>query len=532
MVFNIESDVLVIGAGGAGLRAAIEAEAHGSSVSVVSKAPAGMNNATALSSGGFHAVLGNLTEKEYIRDAIELGKGINDRTLVEILAREGGERLLELKRFGVVVHERSGGALVVGPSTMRGLGLTKPLVNYSRSRGIKFIENIIVTRFLMDEGCVKGAVGYDLNNDQPITFSAKAVVLATGGAGALYKRTDCPIRTTGDGYSLAYGAGAKLRDMEFIQFFPLALAEPGISQIILEGPIVEEGSIVNSLGEDIPQKYSIYARPLAQRSRDILSRAIMTEILEGRGVENTVLLKAMEVFNRLNEESWYISSSYKFFRDKLNAGKSPIRVAPVCHFFMGGVVVDEYGFTGVPGLYAAGEVVGGIHGANRRGGNALTDIIVFGARTGASAAKYAQSQVLVPFEPREVAELDHYKIYRARKACARVKPYEIMSKLREIMWLKAGIIRNGYALKEALSDLNKLSKTSSGLYANSAKMMLEALEVPMALNVAIMVIKAALKRTESRGSHYRIDYPKEDDRWLKNIVIQHSTNGKMLLTTS
>jgi len=531
MAFHMESDVLVLGTGGAGLRAAIEAEARGASVVAVSKAPAGMNNATVVSGGGFRAAIEGLTPEEHLRDTIEVGKGINDRRLVEVFAREGGERVLELRRFGVEVRVRPGGVSVGDLPTLRGLGMTKPMVDYLRSREVRIVENVVVTRLLMDSGAVAGAVGYDAHNDRPVIFSAKAVVLATGGAGALYKRTDCPLRTTGDGYSLALDAGARLRDMEFVQFFPLALAEPGAPPYLVGGPVSEEGRIINSLGEDIPRKHGVTARPLVLKSRDLLSRAIMIEVLEGRGIDGAVLIDAREVFRRLGEEGWFSTGPYAFFRDKLRAAERAFRVAPICHFCMGGVVIDEHGDTGVPGLYAAGEVVGGVHGANRHGGNALTDITVFGARAGAAAAKYAKTKSRTSAESAAAAELERYERIRKGGAEGSVKPREVMSRLRETMWLKAGVVREASKLREALGEIAELRRMAPRLRASSGRMMLEALEVPLALDAAEMIARAALERTESRGAHYRTDYPKEDEDWMRIVVISRSDDGEMRLTT-
>jgi succinate dehydrogenase/fumarate reductase flavoprotein subunit len=533
MVPKIESDVLVLGSGGAGLRAAIEAEANNLSVVVVSKAPIGMNNATVVSAGGFRAAIEGLTPQDLFKDTIEVGKGINDTRLVEVFAKESGDRVLELKHFGVDMRIHQGGISVGDIPGLRGLALTKPLVNYARSHGIRFSENVIITKLLIDESIISGAIGYDAQNDQPIIFSAKAVVLATGGAGALYKRTDCPLRTTGDGYSLAYKAGAKLQDMEFVQFHPFGLAEQNAPPYLVRGPIREKGHIINSLGEDIPKKHKITARPLGTKSRDLLSRAMMIEILEGKGIDGAVFLDATELFKRAglqDEEEWFSTTHYIFFRDKLKAAERPLRIAPICHFCMGGVSIDEYCNTGVPGLYAAGEVVGGIHGANRHGGNALTDIIVFGARAGAAAAEYAKkrNKVLLPNEI-ETTERERYVTLREREASKKGNPREIMTRLRETMWLKVGILRDELKLQSALSDITNLKKAVPRLYATSGRMMIEALEVLMALEVAEMICRAALKRTESRGAHYRTDYPMMDNLWMKKIIISRNADGEMQL---
>lgn len=494
----------------------------------VSKAPVGMNNATVVSGAGFRAAIEGLTPEEHLRDTIEVGKGLNDRRLVEIFAREGGERVAELGRFGVEAITHPGGAHVKGLPSLQGYGITKPMADYAKSRGIIFHENVIVTKLLKEDGAVVGAVGYDERNDRPIIFSAKATVLASGGAGALYRRTDCPLRTTGDGYSLAYHTGAKLRDMEFVQFFPLALAEPGFPPYLVGGPIPEEGRIINSLGEDIPRKHNVTARPLVLKSRDLLSRAVMTEIRRGMGVDGAVLIDATEVFRNRKDKGWFSTGPYELFRDKLRAEERPFKVAPICHFCMGGVVIDEHGRTGVSGLFAAGEVVGGVHGANRHGGNALTDIMVFGARAGAAAAEVSRKA-----KATRVAKLARQEIGRYEEIASRengYNPYVIMSRLREAMWAKAGIIRDSSSLAEAFEEIIELKGMADRVVAAKGRDMLVALEAPMALDAAEMIVRAAMERRESRGAHYRKDFPAEDPTWLKPVVVSKAENGAMRLT--
>ncbi len=528
MVIDIVADVLIVGTGGAGLRAAIEAEAEGADVVLVSKAPAGFNNATIVAGGGFHAAVGGYTPEEHLEDTVRVGKNLNDPVLVRVFAEEGGERVLELERFGVEMRKRYGGISVGSIQGIMGQGLTEPLVEYVRSRGIRVVENAIVTKLLSESKTVVGAVGYHSKEMQPVVFQAKAVILATGGAGALYKRTDCPLKTTGDGYSLGYHAGAGLRDMEFVQFFPLALAEPGVPPYLLDGPVTEEGVIMNVLGEDIPEKHGVTARPFILKSRDLLSRAVMKEILEGGGVEGAVLLDAREVFRRRNPSDLFSQGRYEFFVEKLEAEERPFRVAPICHFSMGGIVIDPHGYTGVPGLYAAGEVVGGIHGANRHGGNALTDITVFGARAGAAAAEYAKKAEHAPVDELAKAELERYEAILTRDRGFRAPI--LMNRLRETMWVKVGIIRDSPMLMEAFEEVYELKEAATQLKAYHGRDMMAALEAPLALDAAEMIIRAAVERRESRGAHYRLDHPEEDPDWLKTVVITKDGEAMILST--
>ena len=529
MVAEIESDVLVIGTGGAGLRAAIEADERGVSAVVVSKAPAGMNNATMVAGGGFRAAVEGLTPEEHIEDTLRVGNYLNDRRLVEVFAREGGMRVLKLERFGVEMRVRRGGISVGDTPGIMGMGMTKPMVEYLRARGVGIVENVIITRLLLSDGVVAGAVGYDYFNDGPVVFSAKAVILATGGAGALYERTDCPLRTTGDGYSLAYHAGTRLRDMEFVQFFPVALAEPGLPPYLIGAPFSEEGRIVNRHGEDIPEKHGVAERPLVLKSRGPLSIAIMREIQAGDGVDGAVLLDAREPVKRYADERWFKTQGYAQRVARLGAAERPLRIAPICHFSMGGVVADEDGETGVPGLYAAGEVVGGVHGANRHGGNALTDITVFGARAGRAAASHAEGKTFEDVAPLAEPELMRYGALRA--GSDGFSPADLMARLRGLMWEKAGIVRDGLRLLEALSELVGLRREASSLEVSGGYEMREALEVPMALDVAEMIVSAALERRESRGAHFREDFPVEDDGWVRVVVLERGGGGEMLVST-
>jgi succinate dehydrogenase/fumarate reductase flavoprotein subunit len=528
MVTKFDSDVLIIGTGGAGLRAAIEAHERGASVAVVSKAPAGMNNATIVAGGGFRAAVRGLTPEEHYEDTIRVGNGLNDRGLVEVFAREGGERVLELERFGVEMRVRRGGISVGNTTGIMGWGMTKPMVEHLRGEGVRIIENVVVTKLLASGGTVAGAVGYDVHDDHPVLFGSREVVLATGGAGALYRRSDCPLRTTGDGYSLAYRAGAVLRDMEFVQFFPVALAEPGSPPFLISGPLSEEGRIVNRLGEDIPEKHGVRERPLVLKSRGPLSVAITREIRVGNGVDGAVLLDATGAFRAHAGEEWLTSDRVERLR-RLGADERPLKVAPICHFNMGGVVADVDGSTGVPGLYAAGEVVGGVHGANRHGGNALTDITVFGARAGAAAALHAKGRDGVALDDLALDELDRYE--SLRRAESGTRPGEVMSRLRELMWEKAGIVRDERGLTEALRGISELRGSLKDVGASNPREMLVALEAPMALDAAEMIVRAALERRESRGAHFRSDHSGQDEGWYRIVVLERGDGGEMVVST-
>ncbi len=528
MVLRYTSDILILGTGGAGLRAAAEAHEKGADVLLVSKSPAGYNNCTIVAGSGYLAAVGGMTVAEHKERTLSVGKGVNDPKLVEVLTEEGGRRVLELEKYGLVVNVRRGGIHVGDETTKLGQGITLPMVDYLRETGVEFVENTIVTRLLKKDGRVVGAVGYQGDEKQPTIFQCKAVVLATGGAGALYKRTDCPIRTTGDGYSLAYHAGARLRDMEFVQFFPLALAEPGVPPLLVDGPVIEEGKIMNVLGEDIPEKHGVTERPYIARSRDLLSRAMMLEIMKGGGVEGAVIVDGRDVVKRSKPGTFFGMGSYEFFVNKLQAHERSFRVAPLSHHTMGGVVANTWGETDVKGLFAAGEVVGGVHGANRHGGNALTDVTVFGARAAARAAEYAEKTSHVEAEELAEEDLQYYEKLTGRETG--YTPRSVMNVLKETMWEKVGVVRDSQMLVEAFEKIQELRDTTRRLMAQPGRQMIPALETPMALDAAELIVRAAMMRRESRGAHYRQDHPDQDPDWVKTVIISKKGSAMQLTT--
>jgi succinate dehydrogenase/fumarate reductase flavoprotein subunit len=529
MVIRVEKEILVIGTGGAGLRAAIEADSMGAGVSLVSKAPAGMNNATVVAGGGFRAAIRGLTPEEHREDTLRVGKGLNDPELLEVFTEEGGSRVLELKKFGVDMTKREGGISVGEIPTLRGFGLTKPLVEYLNKKGVEIFENTIITKIIRNDGKVTGAIGYHVRSDEPVIFHSKAVILATGGAGGIYRRTDCPLRTTGDGYSLAYHSGARLRDMEFVQFYPVALAEPDTPPFLLGQPLTEEGSIINRLGEDIPEKYGLRDRPLILKSRDLLSRAIMEEIIDGNGVDEAVLLDVRKVFQKFSREEIASHLSHRVFINEINAQEKPMRVAPICHFCMGGIEININGETGIPGLYGCGEATGGLHGANRHGGNALTSITVFGARTGAAASKYVKEEEYQSMGDSPQKEMARYEEILHRRNG--FNPHQLRETLEEEMWKNAGVVRDANSLGEALKNIQSLRERCENIITEPGREMLVSLELPMAIDTAEMIIRGAIKREESRGAHYRSDYPREDPNWKKTIIINKGEDKTMKLTS-
>ncbi|MBM4433456.1 MAG: FAD-binding protein, partial [Chloroflexi bacterium] len=403
---TIKTDVLVIGGGGAGLRAAIEAKRHGCNVLLVSESPVGFRNNTALSKATFIAGIkkpGDSPEL-YIEDTLAGGRFLNDLKMVKIAIREAEQQVSDLIKFGVNFKKKDG-ELLIGQETghryprlvfggsRRGIDLTMPLKDYAAKTGVKFTEGVLVSKLLQSEGALVGALAVN-DKGQVFVFNAKSTILATGGLGELFQRHDNALGLTGDGYALAYELGITLRDMEFVQFYPTTWGNHGSKICPFEMYILEGATMWNSLGEDILKRHGIDNPVSVTRYR--LMRIIMEEVAEGRGVEGGVTFDFTTILEKRKQE---------LYRDGLlRKGEYPdkFQVAPAVHYFLGGVKINEKAETGINGLYAAGEVCGGMNGANRIGGNALVEMFVFGTIAGESAAVRASNVKLIPFSQREV----------------------------------------------------------------------------------------------------------------------------------
>ena len=522
---TLKIDVLVIGAGAAGLRAAIEARRLNVDVLLVSKTPAGLGSCSTYAGGGFQASFGKLTVRAHFERTVKGGKFLNNQRLVKVMVQEGATRLLELREFGVNIETNDGSARVSGSFMMNGAGLTLPLAKFARSSGVKVLENVIIAKLEKDEDTVTGAAGFNRLNGEVISLQAKSVVLASGGAGRTYSRTDNPVGTTGEGYAMAYEAGARLIDMEFVQFFPFGLVEPGLPMFLFNPGIVEVGRLLNTEGKEFLRDAGFSPGRDFIEHRDAMSRLICTEIQKNRGDCDAVLLDLKGVEG--TEHPLKMLGEFKEIRrrwlSKIDLSKQLLHIAPLEHYFMGGIEIDENGATNLPGLYAAGEVTGGLDGANRLGGNALTNTIVFGARAGRAAAQYAKSRER--FEESDASargiEKDLSEI-RGRSPSLGARPREIRRRLQAIMAKCVGVIRNQEMLERAQVCIQELSRDLSRVYATTSWELGEVLEVQSMLTVAEIVARCASEREESRGAHYRLDYPNEEKNWLKNILVRRS----------
>ena len=527
---TISTDVLVIGGGGAGLRAAIEAKKYDLNVLIVSKWRVGYKNNTAIS-GGIFAASGIRQEsgdspQVHFRDTITSGCFINDRRLVEVMTQGATQQVYDLIKFGVNfvkwgsdlwVQQAPGHTYprqVAGEGS--GISLSKPMREYAASIGIQFKEGILVTKLLTAGNTVVGAFGID-DNGQVFVFNAKSTILATGGAGEAYLRTDNAVGSTGDGYALAYEVGASLRDMEFVQFYPTGYGKLG-RKIWAYGILLRGGATIrNSLGEDIIEKHGMKDFTLA--TRDMLARAITIEIAEGRGIKGSVIGDLTGV----PEESRKL---HRFIRESVYPEKA--MVAPTVHYFMGGVKINENCQTELDGLYAAGEVCCGIHGANRLGGNAITEILVFGAIAGDRAGARASKMKEIPAPRSQVlAEVERLNEFGSPEGGGNLG--ELQQLLKQTMWGKVGVIRDKEGLTAARGEILSQREQLSRVSLPSYQQLSQAVKLANMLAISEMVCRAALERTESRGSHYRRDYPEENNQqWLKNIEISRQ-NGDMTL---
>jgi len=528
---NIPCDVLVIGSGAAGLEAAIRAREQGASVLLVSKSQIGLGNNTALSRAAFAAATGERDANDnpdvHYRDIIEGGRFIGTPPLVEIFTRRVVEEVSLLKKCGVqfqtdgnriTIHRAPGHSYPRHFHSVKrwGTEFTFPLKEYASKVGVNFMERVFISRLLRKNGVVVGAVGVD-RDARLLVFPARVTVLATGGLGQVYLHTNNAVGMTGDGYALAFNMGLPLRDMEFVQFYPTAIR--GTRMVIYEAFVFRSGAIIrNSHGEDVVVKHGL--QDPMMMTRDRLAQAIMRELLAGNDVDGGIIID----LNPLTDET------FRKLRHLLPANapedKREFVVAPTAHFTIGGVVTDVNTNTGIKGLLACGEVVGGAHGANRLAGNALSECFAMGAISGENAARLARETSPETPDPAEVSA------ERARLESmlgeVRGNTADLLRSLKEIAWYNVGIIRHQSGLEDAKNRIKDLRLQAKTVRNTDIKGLIKRLELENMLLLAEMITQAALERTESRGAHFREDYPDEDTNWQANLFIT-SRQGEIAL---
>ncbi|MEG3225553.1 MAG: fumarate reductase subunit A [Methanobacteriales archaeon Met13] len=537
-----QTDVLVIGSGGAGCRAAIEARKHGLEVTIISKGLSFKSGCTTLAEGGYNAAFAYVDEEDstevHYKDTLKGGGYLNDPQLARILVEEAPVRLNELESYGALFDRQESGKLNQRPfggqsyrrtcfqGDRTGHEMMVALKEEVIREGIQTVEEVMVTSLLQDDnGSIIGACGFSLPTSNFTVFGAKSTILATGGAGWLYPVTSNALQKTGDGYALAYRAGCDLLDMEQVQFHPTGMLYPDSRRGVLVTEAVrgEGGKLINALGERFMTNYD----PRGElATRDVVARSIYNEIREGRGtLSGGVYLDVTHLSAELIEEKLE-TMLFQFLDVGLDIRKESMEVAPTAHHVMGGALITPHCETTVPSLYVAGEAAGGVHGANRLGGNALADTQVFGKRAGAAAAKNSMKTSFSSNEEQVNGEED--KIYQLF-AEGDYYPQEVKNDLQEVMWDKVAIIRNKPGLESALKGMGRLNEKMDSLTVPDGRgfnrYLQDALELKNMLLLAELVTRSALIRKESRGSHYREDYPETREEWKKSIVL--NKNGRL-----
>jgi len=571
-------DVLVVGAGGAGLRAAIEARASGASVGLVCKSLLGKAH-TVMAEGGVAAALANVDDRDswkvHFADTMRGGQYVNNWRMAELHAQEAPARVNELERWGAVFDRTADGRILqrnfgghryprlahVGDRT--GLEMIRTLQDHAIHLGIEVYMEHTITRLLTNDGRVAGAFGYDRERGYLRVFTAPAVVLATGGVGRAYTITSNSWEYTGDGQALAYDAGADLMDLEFVQFHPTGMVWPPSVRGILvtEGVRGEGGVLLNKDGrrflfDDIPENYRAQTadneeegwrytqgdksarRPPELLTRDHVARCIMREVRDGRGSPHGgVYLDISWIGKRLPHAAEHIKkklpSMYHQFKQLagIDITKEPMEVGPTTHYIMGGIKVDgDSQMSTLPGLFAAGECAAGLHGANRLGGNSLSDLLVFGKRAGEYAAAYAKAHPAAAIRADDVAAASEALLVPFQRAQGGEGPYLIQHDLQELMQDKVGIVRREAEMLEALDGI-------AGLRARAAQVGVTgnrdynpgwhtAIDLHSMLTVAAAITRSALMRKESRGGHFRDDYPaKAAEFGTFNILCRKGPDG-------
>jgi succinate dehydrogenase / fumarate reductase flavoprotein subunit len=543
-----EHDVLIIGAGGAGLRAAIEALAKGASVGVVCKSLLGKAH-TVMAEGGIAAAMANVDAADgwqpHFRDTMRGGKFLNNWRMAQLHAQEAPDRVRELEQWGALFDRTDKGAILqrafgghtykrlchVGDRT--GLEMIRTLQDRGVQLGFDVYMECTVTRLLTDGGRLAGAFGYWRENGRFIVFKAKSVVIATGGIGKAWPVTSNSWEYTGDGMTLAYQAGAELMDMEFVQFHPTGMVwPPGVQGLLVTEAVRGEGGILrNKLGERFMEKYDPQRMELS--TRDVVARSIYTEVKEGRGTEHggaylDISHKPAEYVKKK------LPSMYHQFKElaDVDITKGPMEVGPTCHYVMGGIRVEaETAQSTLPGLFAAGEAAAGLHGSNRLGGNSLSDLLVFGRRAGLGAAEHAKRVSYTGVSEAQIAEAEKELLAPFSNPNSE-SPYAVHRDLQKVMQSLVGIFRTEEDLKKAFAELEQLKTRAAQASVEGSRLFNPgwhlASELKSMLTVSEAVALSALARTESRGAHSRIDYPNYDPVWEKkhNIIVREGLEMK------
>jgi succinate dehydrogenase / fumarate reductase flavoprotein subunit len=579
---SFEHDVLVIGAGGAGLRAAVAASSAGVTVGLICKSLLGKAH-TVMAEGGIAASLANVDDRDgwqvHFADTMRGGQYINNWRMAELHAKEAPDRVRELEAWGALFDRTPDGRILqrnfgghkyprlahVGDRT--GLEMIRTLQDHSIHQGIDVHMECTVLRLFTDGGRISGALGYDRERGRFKLYRAKAVVLATGGVGRAYAITSNSWEYTGDGQALAYQAGAALQDMEFVQFHPTGMIwPPSVRGILVTEGVRGEGGVLRNkdgrrfMFDDIPENYRSQTadneeegwrytqgdkdarRPPELLTRDHVARCIRREVAEGRGSPHGgVFLDISWIKQKLPNAREHIirklPSMYHQFKQlaDIDITTEPMEVGPTTHYIMGGIRVDgDSQMSTVPGLFAAGECAAGLHGANRLGGNSLSDLLVFGKRAGEYAATFSREPGSPRIDPAELDQAVKQALEPFERAAGGEGPYQVQHDLQAMMQDLVGIVRTGPEMERALDGLGQLKERAGrvGVPGNREYNpgWHTALDLENLLTVSEAITRAAIERRESRGGHFRDDCPEKDPACARfNIVIRKGPGGEMQL---
>jgi succinate dehydrogenase / fumarate reductase flavoprotein subunit len=536
-------DVIVIGAGLSGLRAAIEAKNKGADVAVLTKLHP-VRSHSDQAQGGINAALGeNDSWEKHAFDTVKGSDYLADQDAVEVMCKDAPRAIIELEHWGVLFSRTDDGRIAQRPfggagfprtcyaADKTGHVLQHTMFEQAVKSGVQIYEEWFATFLVIEDNICRGVTAIEILTGQMHAIQAKAVVLAAGGAGQVYGRTTNSLTTTGECIAMAYRAGVPIEDMEFIQFHPTTLF--GSNILVTEGARGEGGYLINAKGERFMQRYAPDKMELAPR--DIVSRAIETEIKEGRGFKGGYVHLDLRHLGeeKINERLPTIRELAIYFAG-VDPVKEPIPIQPAQHYTMGGVPTDIDGAAPAKGLFAAGECACvSVHGANRLGGNSLLDTVVFGRRAGAKAAEYAKEMTEASF-PSDAVKREEEKIDQMLKGKEGEKSAELKRALGEVMVEKVGIFREKAKLESAAKDVQLLKRRFANVSVEDSSRtfntsLIEALESSFALDLAEVIVAGALARKESRGAHSRVDYPKrDDDKWLKHTLATFTPKGPKL----
>jgi succinate dehydrogenase/fumarate reductase flavoprotein subunit len=530
---EIKTDLLVIGGGAAGLTAALEAKNLGLDVTLIAKSKVGRSGNTIVAGTGM-AVLMEGPESEdtgdiYKEDTLASGKQINDPGMVKcflngspgiahkltgygVVLRKMGDRLMKKQAPGHSTARSLTTDFSKLPYLTRGLSLTLPLLKSAQKCGIKIIDFAPVIKLLLADGTVAGALAIDKKREKVLIFRTPTVILAAGGGGRVYSRSNNTRDITGDSYTLAFDAGATLRDMEFVQFYPTMMFSP--VKVTISSPLFGEGAYLrNGLGERFMEKY----HPAGDMAtRDIMTRAMFNEVIEGRGDKGNIYMDCRDL-----PKSVLTGKFPELLRLLSKANLDPsedlLPISPATHFFMGGVAVNSDGESSIPGLLACGEAVGGLHGANRLGGNALSEAFVFGMIAGSRAAKRTRAKNI---PGTDIGDIEPYR-------SGDVKLSELKQALRETTWKHLSIIRNRQFTEQAQEEIDRIEASLGNAEIRSVYDLVDFYEIKSMITTTRLIACGGIARKESRGAHFRSDFPKTDDDGFKGSFYFKKDHGKL-----